>query len=264
MSAILSVKNLTVSIPAQRRTIIDDISFDVNAGEVLVLSGANGCGKSTIIRTIVKDRGLDGLRIRGTISFENHADILSFTYDQLQENLRKRIGYVSQKDEYESKGKKVSVADCLRDSAAEFATPYKLTKDDIAKMLLTYAPNREEIGKPQYEGKSNVRTLSGGQQRLLTIISKVVVREKARLFIIDEPLNNLDTDNMINVSNLINMIHRNNPSAAFLIVTHCRIFPFITRRIEIGNGKIINIHTNTKKDCYDCVGIAGDDGFYKI
>ena len=96
---------------------------------------------------------------------------------------------------------------------------------------------------------------------MLSIISAVAVREDAKLFIIDEPLNNLDFKNARKVSNLITRIHRENPDAAILMVTHCRIFPVITRLITLEKGVIV---PNAEEyHCHSCFGKANEDGFYE-
>jgi ABC-type glutathione transport system ATPase component len=58
MDTILSIENLAISIPTQKRNIVNDVSFDIKPGEIVVLSGANGCGKSTIIKAIMSDSDL--------------------------------------------------------------------------------------------------------------------------------------------------------------------------------------------------------------
>src|SRR5947207_14933340 len=51
---VLRVRGLIKSYGASR--VVNDVSFDVNAGEVLTLLGPSGCGKSTTLRLIA---GLD-------------------------------------------------------------------------------------------------------------------------------------------------------------------------------------------------------------
>ena len=48
---IIQVKNLTVQY--DDRTIIDDISFDIKRGEIFMIVGGSGCGKSTVLRQII-------------------------------------------------------------------------------------------------------------------------------------------------------------------------------------------------------------------
>ena len=47
---LLSVRNLSVSY--DERVVCSNVSFDINEGEILALSGKNGCGKTSIIRLI--------------------------------------------------------------------------------------------------------------------------------------------------------------------------------------------------------------------
>ena len=54
---ILAVSNLRVSYDSIRA--VDDISFEVGKGEIVTLIGANGAGKSSILRAI---SGLDSLQ----------------------------------------------------------------------------------------------------------------------------------------------------------------------------------------------------------
>ena len=96
---------------------------------------------------------------------------------------------------------------------------------------------------------------------MLSIISSVAVRENAKLFIIDEPLNNLDFANARKISNLITRIHKENPDAAILMVTHCRIFPAINRLITIKNGVIVP--NEEEYTCHSCFGKANSEGFYE-
>ena len=50
MNEILSIRHLQKSF--QERKAVDDLSFDVQRGEILCLLGPNGAGKSTTIRMI--------------------------------------------------------------------------------------------------------------------------------------------------------------------------------------------------------------------
>lgn len=49
--AIIQVRNLTVRYDT--RTIIDDISFDIKRGEIFMIVGGSGCGKSTVLRQLI-------------------------------------------------------------------------------------------------------------------------------------------------------------------------------------------------------------------
>ena len=50
MAKVLEVKNVTKTYPGV--VALDNVSFDVERGEILALIGENGAGKSTVIKTI--------------------------------------------------------------------------------------------------------------------------------------------------------------------------------------------------------------------
>ena len=81
------------------------------------------------------------------------------------------------------------------------------------------------------------------------------------LLIIDEPLNNLDFVNARHISNLINKVIREHPQMGLLMISHCRIFPFITRELKLTADGISEI--SEPYTCHSCFGEHDENGFYK-
>ena len=258
MEPILKISNLSITLPTGSK-IVKDVSFEINSGEVVAIVGENRCGKSTILKAIMRE---DESRkeISGSISYCGGKNILEMNEKELQA-FRSEIAYVPQKDEYNNIGKRITVFDIMMDSA-ELYSARQFTRDDVKRLFDKYQLRTfdENTGKPLFHEKSYPAKLSGGQQRMLSIISAVAVRDNAKLFIIDEPLNNLDFKNARKISNLITGIHKNNPDAAILMVTHCRIFPAITRLITLEKGAIVP--TEEEYHCYNCFGKANAEGYY--
>lgn len=50
---LLNIQNMNISISTQKK--IEGGSFTVNSGDVILLTGPNGCGKSTVIKLIIGD-----------------------------------------------------------------------------------------------------------------------------------------------------------------------------------------------------------------
>lgn len=257
MDTILKINNLCVTL-FNGVDIVKNISFEIKSGEVVALVGENGSGKSTILKAIMRDDETNK-KISGSISYCGGTNILEMGKKELQE-FRSKVAYVSQKDDYEFCGKQVSILDIMMDSAL-LNSKLDYTKEDAINLLEKYEFKIYDAkGKEKLYRKSSPSKLSGGQQRMLTIISTVAVRENSNLFIIDEPLNNLDFSNAKKVSNLITKIHKENPNAAILIITHCRIFPVITRLLTIKNGILVS--TNDEYKCYNCFGEVNDEGYF--
>ncbi len=259
METILSASNLNITLP-NGTNIVKNVSFDIKSGEVVALVGENGSGKSSILKAIMREDE-SHKTISGFVSYRGGANILEMKDADLQA-FRAQVSYVSQRDEYSDIGKRITVFDVLMDSA-DLYSERQFTKEDISALFDRYQLRiyDENTGKPLFYEKSRPAKLSGGQQRMLSIISSVAVREDAKLFIIDEPLNNLDFKNARKISNLITRIHKENPNAAILMVTHCRIFPAITRLITLKNGYIAQ--NEESYECYSCFGKANEDGFYE-
>lgn len=259
METILSVSDLNITLP-NGTNIVKGISFEIKSGEVVAIVGENGSGKSTILKAIMREDEAHK-KVSGNISYCGGANILKMEDSDVQA-FRSQVAYVAQKDEYNNIGKRITVFDVMKDSAKTYSRK-KITEDDVIELFDRYELRvyDKETEKPLFYEKSRPAKLSGGQQRMLSIISSVAVRESAKLFIIDEPLNNLDFSNTRKASNLITRIHKENPDAAILMVTHCRIFPAINRLITIKNGVIVP--NEETYECYSCFGKANSDGYYE-
>lgn len=135
-----------------------------------------------------------------------------------------------------------------------------LSASEVNDLIDEWVPRKND-GSRIFDAKSKPAKFSGGEQRMLSILSVIATRPEAELMIIDEPLNNLDFVNARNVSNLINKVIRKNSKMAVLMVSHCRIFPFITREIKVSSDGIDEI--DGPYVCHSCFGEPDKNGFYE-
>jgi ABC-type dipeptide/oligopeptide/nickel transport system ATPase subunit len=112
-----------------------------------------------------------------------------------------------------------------------------------------------------FDAKSKPSKFSGGEQRLLSVLATVAMRPNTDFLIIDEPLNNLDFVNARNISNMINKVIQENSKLGILMISHCRIFPFITREIKLTPNGIIPVDEHYV--CHSCFGEHNSCGFYE-
>lgn len=230
MKKIIEVNNLTIKAKKDRKTIIENLSFDLFEGEVVLLKGRNGSGKSTIIKALVQEEKNKYLT-SGNITYNQKLNITNLKKDKELYRYRTEIVYVPQTDDY-SGHYNLTVKDVVSDSINSFAGE-KVSLSEIESILLKFDFESGESVGERFNMKSNPSKLSGGQQRILTFLANVIGRPGAYLYIIDEPLNNLDYKNIPTVAALIKEMHYKHPESAFIIVTHNEHFDFINRTIEI-------------------------------
>lgn len=130
---------------------------------------------------------------------------------------------------------------------------------EVNELIDEWIPRRSD-NKRVFDAKSKPAKFSGGEQRLLSVLSVVATRPKAKLFLIDEPLNNLDFVNAQNISNILNRVILSNPKMGLIMISHCRIFHFITREIKLSSEGIIELSDHYT--CHSCFGDPDNQGFY--
>lgn len=253
MDSILSINDLSIHIGD--RTLMNRINFDVYEGETVLLSGANGIGKSTLLKSILRLE-MDGKKIDGKINVRGFGNILELNGSDLQK-YRSSIAYVQQRDDYAEMGN-IQVKDIISESG-EAHSGGSLSFSEVNDLIDEWIPRREDNSRI-FDAKSRPTKFSGGEQRLLSVLSVIATRAKSDFLIIDEPLNNLDFVNARNISNLINRVIKNNPKMGVLMISHCRIFPFITREIKLTPAGIEDV--TEKYTCHSCFGEPDENGFY--
>ncbi|MDO4178578.1 MAG: ABC transporter ATP-binding protein [Phascolarctobacterium sp.] len=181
-----------------------NVSFEVNPGDIFSIMGANGCGKSTLIRCLI------GFLKPHTGSVRLVEDD-GTTYDVLTNpnEFTQNIGYVPQ---MQNTANIFSVRDYVVMGRAPhmglFRKPsekdYALTDEILKEMHI-------------YELKDRFfNTLSGGQQRQ-AVIARAIVQEP-KIVILDEPANHLDYGNQYRVVEMIQKLAER--GIAVILTTH--------------------------------------------
>ncbi|MCR5507798.1 MAG: ABC transporter ATP-binding protein [Lachnospiraceae bacterium] len=167
MTKAVSVKNLTKKY--EDFTAVDNISFDVEEGELFSFLGENGAGKSTTINILCTILS----KTAGNVEIFGHK--LSEDDDEI----RKLIGIVFQNSVLD---KKLTVGENLMTRGAY----YGLDKRQIRTRLEPYMDDFEigEIWNRKYE------KLSGGQRRRVDIVRALI--NEPRILFLDEPTTGLD------------------------------------------------------------------------
>lgn len=183
MSAALQVENLTVSYGDIHA--VKGISFEVQAGEIFTLIGANGAGKTSTLRAI---SGL--LRYGGRVKLDGH---------ELRGVAPEKIVTLGLAQVPEGRGifGNLTVMENLR-LGAWIRKDKKAAEEDLEKVLTTLPRLKERI--TQQAG-----TLSGGEQQMLAVARALMSR--AKVLLLDEPSMGLAPKLVKEIYNVVRQIN---------------------------------------------------------
>jgi peptide/nickel transport system ATP-binding protein len=246
MEPILKIENMNIAFQQKsgKKIIVENGEFEVNAGEFVLILGENGAGKSSIFRSIVQD-GKTGER---DMYFKGKAvsDIDSF---------RRAIGYASQEDDPESffaKRVKSYIKDYVINSERIPLKDIDNAIDEVYKALRC-----DKYADGEFMGR-RLAKCSGGEKRMASLL-RALSRTQSKLFILDEPINNLDAYHARLLNNyLVRLRERENPPG-ILVITHCHMFQHVDRVYKLSKGKLTEIKDYTPKSCY---GECNECGLY--
>ena len=191
-------------VNAKEKEILKGINLNINKGEIHVIMGPNGSGKTTTANAILNNPSYE--KIKGDILFEGES-INTLKTDEIA---RKGIFMSFQLPE-EIPG--VSVTNFLKYAKNKVTgKPVKIFefKDDLKKYM-------EELNmNPQNMERSLNVGFSGGEKKKNEILQMLVLNPK--LAILDETDSGLDVDAIKTVSKGIEMFKNNDN--AILIITH--------------------------------------------
>lgn len=199
---LLEIKNLHVNV--EDKEILKGIDLTINKGEIHVIMGPNGSGKTTTANAILNNPLYN--KVEGNISFESE-DITNLKTDEIA---RKGVFMSFQLPE-EIPG--ISVTNFLKSAKGKITgKPTKVFefKDELRKYMEELKMN------PEYAGRSLNVGFSGGEKKKNEILQMLVLNPK--LAILDETDSGLDVDAIRTVSKGIEMFK--NENNAVLIITH--------------------------------------------
>ena len=156
---------------------VDDLSFDVNDGEIFGLLGVNGAGKTTTFRMIMNL--LDDYE--GTITFDGK---------KIDYNITNKIGFLT---EERSLLTKLTV----KEQILFYGHLKGMNEEKILKKL-DYWLDRFDV--TEYKDKK-IKELSKGNQQKIQFISSII--NDPKLLILDEPFSGLDPLNIELFKNVI-------------------------------------------------------------
>lgn len=213
MDEILKIENLKKhfvkkSIFSSKTSIVratDDISFSVKKGEVFVLAGESGSGKSTIAKLILK-------------SIQPNSGKIIFEGDEIKddakslEKIRMQCQMVHQ-DPYDSINPRMKVFDII----SEPLEVHKIGNKEQQKDRVIEVLKEVRLEPAEDISKKYPHMLSGGQRQRIVIARALALKPK--IIIADEPVSMLDVSVRAEVLELMNELQKKH-NITFIYITH--------------------------------------------
>jgi len=197
---------------------VDDVSFDIYAGETLGLGGESGCGKSTTGRTILQLYRPTS----GHVYFEGQ-DLVKMKGETLRKT-RKKMQMIFQ-DPYASLNPRMTVGDIISEPMIVHNT-YKgsAMKERVVHLLELVGLNPAFIKRYPHE-------FSGGQRQRIGIARALALDPD--LIICDEPIAALDVSVQAQVVNLLEDLQRDLKLTYLFIAHDLSMVKHISNRVAV-------------------------------
>jgi len=168
-----------------KRTVVHDVSFDVNSGEVVGLLGPNGAGKTTCFYMVIGLVAVDG----GSVQMDTH----DLTRLAIHQRARMGLSYLPQEP---SIFRKLTVEENIR-AILELKPYSKSEREEHLDNLL----NDLHI---EHLREATAVSLSGGERRRVEIARALAINP--RFILLDEPFAGVDPIAVIDIQKLVHFL----------------------------------------------------------
>jgi peptide/nickel transport system ATP-binding protein len=183
----------------------DDVSFSVEKGEVFVLAGESGSGKSTIAKLILKSIEADS----GKIIFDGQ----EIQNDQKSlEKIRMNCQMIHQ-DPYDSINPRMKIADIV----SEPLEIHKIGNNEMRKKRVIEVLQEVKLEPAEDIMKKYPHMLSGGQRQRVVLARALSIKPK--IILADEPVSMLDVSIRAEMLELMHELQKKY-EISFIYITH--------------------------------------------
>ena len=238
MATVLAVKSLYKSFKTGlfheiRKPVLEDISFDVQEGEILGMTGASGSGKSTLIRCIMRLIPVDSGQI-----VLNGTNLLQLSSREMQET-RKEMQMVFQNP--------VSALNPRKSIRASMEEPFRIhalpgnPHTEITEIFTKLRLRRELLERYPHQ-------VSGGELQRICLGRMLLLRPK--LLLLDEPTSMLDVSVQAQIISILREIRKEYPMTLLFVSHDLSLLKAVCDRIGVmRQGRLLELQTAENLFC---------------
>ena len=220
------ISTLKLDVGYGKEPVVSDVNIEVSPGEILAIIGANGAGKSTILKTIVRQlKKLDG-EIR--ICELNEASLS-------EEDMAKKISMVLTERIHPE------LMTCF-DVVATGRYPYTgrlgiLSEDDIKAVNEAI----HTVGADEVANKDFSKVSDGQRQRIM--LARAICQD-TDIMILDEPTSFLDIQYKLDILSVIRRLAKEKGKAVIMTIHELEFVPAIADKVvAVADKKVYKIGT---------------------
>lgn len=233
---LLEIKNLNVTYQTKKGLIgkiqtvhaVNNVSLDIQKGEILAIAGESGCGKSTLAKAIMKlvqsDSGEILLNGENVLNLKHNKDLKKF-YQKVQMIFQ---------NPYSSLNPKMKIGEILKEP---LIINTNLKKEEITKIV---EEKIKKVGLDKSALNLYPHELSGGQRQRIAIARSLILNPE--FIIADEPVSALDVSIQAQIINLLKQL-KEDFNLTFLFISHdLSVIKYLSDRIAIMYlGEVVEI-----------------------
>jgi len=237
---ILEVRSLRKYFPIERgffrRVVgyvkaVDDVSFELQQGEVLGLVGESGCGKTTLGRCILRALDVTSGQIILKTRSGQKVDITQLNKEEMRA-LRKEMNMVFQ-DPFSSLSPRMTVLDIIGEPLWAQGVPRKELEDRVVELATLVGLNVGHLNRYP-------NAFSGGQRQRIGIARALATNPA--FIVADEPVSALDVSIQAQILNLLQDLQEE-LSLTLLVIAHdLSVVEHIANRVAVMYvGRIVEL-----------------------
>lgn len=233
---LLEIKNLNVTYQTKKGLIgkiqtvhaVNNVSLDIQKGEILAIAGESGCGKSTLAKAIMKlvqsDSGEILLTGENVLNLKHNKDLKKF-YQKVQMIFQ---------NPYSSLNPKMKIGEILKEP---LIINTDLKKEEITKIV---EEKIKKVGLDKSALNLYPHEFSGGQRQRIAIARSLILNPE--FIIADEPVSALDVSIQAQIINLLKQL-KEDFNLTFLFISHdLSVIKYLSDRIAIMYlGEVVEI-----------------------